>query len=107
MNNFKTKLKTYEDEGLGGMVLGVDVLKSADDESGGLTRTGLGLADGVATVNDGLDGALLNGGGLLETVRVDAAEEQFVEAEIIEGLHRLVVLGVLIDGGRGLGGSVA
>ena len=57
------------------MDLGVDVLNSADDESGGLTRTGLGLADGVATVDDGLDGALLNGGGLLETVTVQKEDK--------------------------------
>lgn len=62
--------KAYEDEGLGGMVLDEDVLKGANDEGGSFTGTGLGLADGVTSVDDGLDGTLLNGRGLFETVTI-------------------------------------
>ena len=62
--------KAYEDEGLGGMVLDEDVLKSAHNEGGSFTGTGLGLADGVTTVDDGFDGTLLNGRGLFETVTI-------------------------------------
>jgi len=37
-------------------------------------RTGLGLGDQVATEHGGLDSALLDGGRLFETVRVNTPE---------------------------------
>lgn len=58
----------------------------ADGEGnhGGLSGTGLGLGDDVTALNDGPDGALLDGGGFLEAVAVDTAEEVVLDPHLIE-----------------------
>lgn len=60
-----------EDEGLARLDVGVDLLQNRDGEGGGLSGTGLGLSNDIVALDDGHDGALLNGRGALETVGVD------------------------------------
>jgi hypothetical protein len=52
--------------------------------------TGLGLSDKVASEHGRLDSPLLDGGRLLETVRVDSAEEILGEFHGIKGLDGLI-----------------
>jgi hypothetical protein len=88
-----------EDEGL--RLLGgcVDALEGADRERGSLARARLGLGDHVASLDHLADGALLNGGGLLEAEAVDAAEERLLQAHLVERgdhLHALARLKILV-----------
>jgi len=57
-----------EDEGLALAERGVDALEDRDGKGGGLAGTRLGLGDHVAGLEDGDDGALLDGRGLLKAV---------------------------------------
>jgi hypothetical protein len=81
-----------QDQGLAHVVARVDLMERSDHEGGGLPGSGLGLADGVAAVQDRLDPALLDGARLLETVGVDPAQEVLVQVQVIEGVHRLVII---------------
>ena len=45
---------------------GINRLQYRDTEGGGFTGSGLSLSDDVSTGYDGLDGTLLNSGGLFE-----------------------------------------
>ena len=56
--------------------------------------TGLGLSDQVPSKHGGLDGPLLDSGGLLETVGVDSPEEILGEAHGVEGLNCLIPVGL-------------
>lgn len=47
----------------------------------------------VHTLDDGHDGALLNGGGAFETIGVDSTEELALEVHRIEGVGGLIVVG--------------
>ena len=89
-----------EDERLASVLLVVHALQCADDERAGLAGPGLGLGDEVAALNERDDRALLNCGGLLESVRVNTAEELGLEAHVVERRHDLDVLrqGVVIKG---------
>lgn len=71
----------------------VDVLKDANDERGGLTHTRLGLGNGVTSGDHGHDGALLDGGRLLETVGVDATEEFISKLHVVKGLMDIGIVG--------------
>ena len=59
--------------------------EEVDGEGAGLAGTRLGLGNDIATLDEGDDGTLLDGGGLLETVRVDTAQQVLVEGHVIEG----------------------
>ena len=87
-----------EDEGLEVLVAEVEAAEETDGEGAGLTGTRLGLGDDVAALDERGDGALLNGGGLLETVRVDTTEQVLVERHIIEGRDDLDV-GLIVHEG--------
>ena len=69
-------------------------------------RTGLGLGDEIAAEDGGLDGALLDGRGLLETVGVDATEELLGELHAVEGLDGLVPIGVDVGIGQAAGRGI-
>ena len=69
-------------------------------------RTGLGLGDEIAAEDGGLDGALLDGRGLLETVGVDAAEELLGKFHAVEGLDGLVPVGVDVGIGQAAGRGI-
>jgi hypothetical protein len=45
------------------------------------------------TLDNGHDGALLDGGGALETIGVDAAEQLRLQVHVVEGVGRLIVVG--------------
>jgi len=96
-----------QDEGLEVAVAEVDALEQGNGEGTGLTGTGLGLGDDVTTLDHGDDGALLDGGGLLETVGVDTTEEVGVQGHVVEaGVQadiRLVVNKGLVISGLWLG----
>eukprot|EP01084_Bolivina_argentea_P016198 30326_1 len=104
-----------EDKALQVAVAEVQTLEEADGEGTGLAGTRLGLGDDVTTTDEGGDGALLDGRGLLETVGVDTAQQALVQRHVIEGgddtdvlvIHEgLVVLGLRAGVGhpvRGLG----
>ena len=68
---------------------GVDDLADGERDHGGLAGSGLGLGDDVAAADDGEDGALLDGGGLLEAVGVDAAEEVLADPHLVEAADDL------------------
>ncbi|KAK9166299.1 hypothetical protein Scep_001490 [Stephania cephalantha] len=68
----------------------------------GLSSVGLGLGDDAASLDDGEDDSLLDGGELLESVSVDATEEVISHPHLIKGgdglnsmarleLHALIV----------------
>jgi hypothetical protein len=78
---------------------GVDDLADGEGYHGALAGAGLGLGDDVTAVDDGEYGALLDGGGLLEAVVVDAAEELVLDAHLVEAADDL-------DPRRGLEGEV-
>eukprot|EP01084_Bolivina_argentea_P016196 30324_1 len=96
-----------QDEALEVAVTEVDALEQGDGEGTGLTGSGLGLGDDVATLDHGDDGTLLDGRGLLETVGVDTTEEHGVQGHVIEaGVQtdvRLVVHEGLVVSGLWLG----
>ena len=82
----------------GGEGAGVQLVQSGQDEDGGLTHTGLGLADDVHT-KDGLGDALvLDLGGMLETAIDDGTEAFGLEDEILEtrGMDAYIVTSVTI-----------
>mmetsp|Transcript_53183 Transcript_53183/g.133887 ORF Transcript_53183/g.133887 Transcript_53183/m.133887 type:complete len:453 (-) Transcript_53183:180-1538(-) len=89
----------------------VDLLQDGDGECGRLAGTRLRLSDGVVSLEDGLDAPLLDGAGLLKSVRVDASQQVLVQPEAVEVLDDLVVV-ALDDGvvgqllGPHLGGLV-
>ena len=56
-------------------------------------RTGLGLGDGVAPLDEGEGPALLDGRGLLEPVRENAAQQALVQVHVIESLRDLQGVG--------------
>mmetsp|Transcript_5005 Transcript_5005/g.12711 ORF Transcript_5005/g.12711 Transcript_5005/m.12711 type:complete len:378 (+) Transcript_5005:516-1649(+) len=62
----------------------VQLLEHAGAEGGGLAGTGLRLLDHVQPLGEGHNAALLDGGGLLETVRVDAAQQVLVQVHAVE-----------------------
>lgn len=68
---------------------GVYDLADGERDHGGLAGPGLGLGDDVAAADDGEDGALLDGGGLLEAVGVDAAEEVVADPHLVEAADDL------------------
>jgi hypothetical protein len=54
-----------QDQGLAGLQLVVDLLEDGDREGGGLAGTGLGLGNDIVALDDGQDGAGLDGRGAL------------------------------------------
>lgn len=68
---------------------GVDHLTNGEGNHGGLPRPGLGLRDDVAAIDDGHDGALLDGRRLLEPVRVDPPQQVIPDPHLVEARHRL------------------
>jgi hypothetical protein len=77
------------DEGGAGLGLVRDVLKDGQDEDGGLSHAGNGLAEGVHAEDSVGDAALLDIGGMLETAISDSLLELGLEEHILEtgGLH--------------------
>ena len=67
--------------------VGLDDLAYGEGDHGGLAGAGLGLGDDVAASDDGDDGPLLDGGGLLEAVAVDAAEQVLADPHGVEAAH--------------------
>ena len=66
-------------------------------------RSGLGLGNQVASKNGGLDGTLLNGRGLFETIGVNTAEEFFREIHGVKGLNGFIPVRVNIGIGQAAG----
>ena len=69
-------------------------------------RTGLGLGDEIAAEDGGLDGALLDGRGLLETVGIDTTEKLLGKLHAVEGLDGLVPVGVDVGIGQAAGRGI-
>ena len=82
-----------EHEGLDLAGVGVEHLAEREGDHGRLAGTGLRLRDDVAAARDWHDRALLNRRGLLESVRVETAEEVLADAHGVEGGHHLDALG--------------
>ena len=83
----------------GGEGAGVQLVQCGQNEDGGLTHTGLGLADDVHT-KDGLGDALvLDLGGMLETAIDDGTEAFGLEDEILEtgGMDAYIMTSVSIQ----------
>mmetsp|Transcript_46371 Transcript_46371/g.91479 ORF Transcript_46371/g.91479 Transcript_46371/m.91479 type:complete len:468 (-) Transcript_46371:756-2159(-) len=81
-----------EDQGLASHNLIVNALENRDGERGRLSGSRLSLTDGVPFVEDRLDASLLNGRGLLKTVRVDSSQKFLAEVQSVEGLSHLVIV---------------
>ena len=64
-----------EDESLGLLHAGVDILQDADGESTCLTGTRLGLSESVSSLDDGKNALLLDLRGLLVTVTEDSSKK--------------------------------
>lgn len=64
-----------------------------EGDHGGLSGAGLGLGYNVPALNYGPDGPLLDGGGLLIAVVVDASEKLILEVHLIEARDRLYIIG--------------
>lgn len=70
----------------------IDKLADSECDHGGLAGTGLSLGYDVATLDDGPNGTLLDGGGLLETVAVDSTEQIVFDAHLVEAQDGLYPL---------------
>lgn len=57
-------------------------------------QAGGGAGPGKLTLDNGHDGALLDGGGALETVGVDSTEELGLQVHRVERVGRLIVVGL-------------
>lgn len=64
-----------------------------EGDHGGLSGARLGLGYNVPALNYGPDGPLLDGGGLLKAVVVDASEKLILEVHLIEAHDRLYIIG--------------
>ncbi|CAN7996109.1 unnamed protein product, partial [Ixodes pacificus] len=73
-----------QDQGLALLQGHVDLLQDGDGERRRLARARLGLGNHGPTLDAWDDGPLLDGRRLLETIGVDASEELFSEAHVIE-----------------------
>jgi len=69
-------------------------------------RTGLGLGDEIAAEDGGLDGTLLDGRRLLETVGVDTTEKLLGELHAVEGIDGLVPVGFDVGIGKSAGRGI-
>ena len=103
LNLLRELARGGEHQRLALLLLVVKLLQDAGAEGGRLTGTGLRLLDHVEALGEGHDAALLNSGGLLETVRVDAAKEVLVEVHRVESL---VNLGPVGDGHLAVLGAI-
>ena len=83
-NLLRELVSVGHDEGLGGLLGGVNAAQETDAEGAGLACTGLCLTEYIATLDEGHDGNGLNGGWLLEAVGVNAAKEILGQPHIIE-----------------------
>ena len=72
-------------------------VERAKREDARLARATLTLHDYVAALNDGQNGSLLHGGGLIEAIGVEAAEEGFRDAQLVKAIHDFELLGCLDD----------
>jgi len=65
----------------------VDDLESGDGEGTRLTSTGLGLSNGVVTLDNWQDTLLLDWGGLRETVAIDTSKDLFLQSHMIKQIN--------------------
>ena len=70
-------------------------VERAKREDARLARATLTLHDNIAALNDGQNGSLLHGGGLIEAIGVEAAEEGFRNAQLVKAIHDFELLGCL------------
>eukprot|EP00754_Rhynchopus_humris_P014021 Rhum_TRINITY_DN14363_c0_g1::Rhum_TRINITY_DN14363_c0_g1_i2::g.84527::m.84527 len=82
-----------EDQGLAVAVRPVHALQETDRERTGLARSGLRLGDQVTSLDERDDGTLLDSRRLLETVRVNSAEQVGVQRHLVERRADLDVIG--------------
>jgi hypothetical protein len=82
---------------------GVDILQDADGESTCLTSTGLGLSEGVSSLDDGKNALLLNLRGLLVTVTEDSSKKIGGQAKLFEGIDLFRPVGLDVLAGNHLG----
>ena len=94
-----------EDKGLGLPEGGVQLLEDGDGKSSGLPGTRLGLGNHVVPLDDGDDGALLDGRGLLKTVGIDTPQEILLEAHLVKALSDLVPVGLDLLSGDLIGNN--
>lgn len=92
-----------EDEGLGLLDTGIDVLQDADGESTRFTGTGLSLSEGVSSLDDGKNALLLDLRGLLVTVTEDSSEKIGGQAKLLEGIDLFRPVGLDVLAGNHLG----
>ena len=75
-----------QDERLRLSDLGINFLENTDGESTCLASTGLGLRDGILSLDDGEDSFLLDLGRCFITVSEDASQEVGIQVQFLEGI---------------------
>jgi len=83
-----------KDESLGLQKSKVELLEDTNGEGGGLSSSGLGLSDDIASLGEWKDSTLLNSGGLFETISVDSSQEVFLKAHTIEVINNFIPVGL-------------
>merc|ERR1712150_195097 len=80
-----------EDQTLTGRKTHVQALQDTNHKGGRLTCSRLCLANGVSTIQDWLNPALLDSTRLLEAVGVDASQQLLIQVIVVEGLKDWVL----------------
>merc|ERR1719244_347079 len=83
-----------QDESLTFLAADVELFEGYDGESGGFASSRLRLGDDISSLNARNDGALLDGGRLLKTIRVNASEQILPKAHVIEVVCDFVIVGL-------------
>jgi hypothetical protein len=100
-----------KDQGLGLTDAEVNALENTNGKGGSFAGARLGLGDEIVTLDEGKNGALLDGRGLLESIGVDSTEELLLEAHGVEAFDAGIVVGLdegaLAKGVRGDGANLA
>jgi len=81
-----------EDESLAVGHAEIEALENSNGEGGSLSSSRLSLSDDVELLDEGHDRALLNSGGLLESVGVDTPEKVLKKTHVVEVVHNLIVV---------------
>ena len=81
-----------QDQGLGGLLVDVNVLQSRNGEGGSLTGTRLGLGQNVSAFGDWQNGSLLNGRRRFVTVTENTSDDFWLQVQVVKRVDDIVVV---------------